>query len=140
MVDSWQQVFLVVLVVLVFTAFIKEWLTVEVVALGALFACIVTGILPVAPHEPADMKFDALRVFAHPAPITVACMFVLSAALDRTGVIDALGMQFEKVAATSPLRMLVLLMVVVAFLSCFCLLYTSPSPRDRTRSRMPSSA
>ena len=25
-------------------------------------------------------------------------------------------------------------------LTCFCLLYTSPSPRDRTRSRMPSSA
>ena len=25
-------------------------------------------------------------------------------------------------------------------LSCDCLLYTSPSPRDRTRSRMPSSA
>src|SRR5665811_2233993 len=25
-------------------------------------------------------------------------------------------------------------------LSMFCLLYTSPSPRDRTRSRMPSSA
>jgi len=24
--------------------------------------------------------------------------------------------------------------------TCFCLLYTSPSPRDRTRSRMPSSA
>ena len=24
--------------------------------------------------------------------------------------------------------------------SCYCLLYTSPSPRDRTRSRMPSSA
>ena len=23
---------------------------------------------------------------------------------------------------------------------CLCLLYTSPSPRDRTRSRMPSSA
>ena len=25
-------------------------------------------------------------------------------------------------------------------LLCHCLLYTSPSPRDRTRSRMPSSA
>ena len=24
--------------------------------------------------------------------------------------------------------------------TCACLLYTSPSPRDRTRSRMPSSA
>ena len=31
---------------------------------------------------------------------------------------------------------------IVAFLALFifCLLYTSPSPRDRTRSRMPSSA
>ena len=26
------------------------------------------------------------------------------------------------------------------FINWFCLLYTSPSPRDRTRSRMPSSA
>ena len=26
------------------------------------------------------------------------------------------------------------------FVNFFCLLYTSPSPRDRTRSRMPSSA
>ena len=26
------------------------------------------------------------------------------------------------------------------FIVSFCLLYTSPSPRDRTRSRMPSSA
>ena len=30
---------------------------------------------------------------------------------------------------------------IVEFLKCKdCLLYTSPSPRDRTRSRMPSSA
>ena len=28
----------------------------------------------------------------------------------------------------------------VTFRSVICLLYTSPSPRDRTRSRMPSSA
>ena len=36
------------------------------------------------------------------------------------------------------------LMFLVLFINCFvlytCLLYTSPSPRDRTRSRMPSSA
>ena len=29
---------------------------------------------------------------------------------------------------------------IVAALDALCLLYTSPSPRDRTRSRMPSSA
>ena len=31
-------------------------------------------------------------------------------------------------------------MSAAVFLFIFCLLYTSPSPRDRTRSRMPSSA
>ena len=30
--------------------------------------------------------------------------------------------------------------LVIATLYTICLLYTSPSPRDRTRSRMPSSA
>ena len=29
---------------------------------------------------------------------------------------------------------------IATLLDCICLLYTSPSPRDRTRSRMPSSA
>ena len=32
------------------------------------------------------------------------------------------------------------LLALMVLLSCACLLYTSPSPRDRTRSRMPSSA
>ena len=35
---------------------------------------------------------------------------------------------------------LVVVVVIVLRLSGACLLYTSPSPRDRTRSRMPSSA
>ena len=30
--------------------------------------------------------------------------------------------------------------ITIPTLCYFCLLYTSPSPRDRTRSRMPSSA
>ena len=65
------------------------------------------------------MKYLALGIFAHPAPITVACMFILSAALERTGVVEALGQWFERVAATSPVKMMIALMVVVAFLSGF---------------------
>ena len=30
--------------------------------------------------------------------------------------------------------------IIIPAMVMFCLLYTSPSPRDRTRSRMPSSA
>jgi len=35
---------------------------------------------------------------------------------------------------------LIMIGVIMLMQPFFCLLYTSPSPRDRTRSRMPSSA
>ncbi|NIP97669.1 MAG: SLC13 family permease [Akkermansiaceae bacterium] len=85
-----------------------------------------TGILPLelAPGLTAEERNEqagylAFTVFAHPAPITVACMFVLSAALERTGVVEALGNWFERAAASSPLKMLLVLMGMVAFLSAF---------------------
>ena len=42
--------------------------------------------------------------------------------------------------AKHPVRALILAPTRELALQVFCLLYTSPSPRDRTRSRMPSSA
>tara|TARA_B110000305_G_scaffold174572_1_gene193031 strand:+ start:2214 stop:4082 length:1869 start_codon:yes stop_codon:yes gene_type:complete len=132
MIDPWQQIALVVLVVLVFASFVKEWLSAEVVSLSALVICVLIGVLPIAVAAPSPdltgdalseairrFNADALRVFAHPAPITVACMFVLSAALDRTGVVEILGNWFERVAATSPTRMLVVMILIVAALSGF---------------------
>jgi len=113
--ETWQQAFLAGLVVVVFICFVKEWISAELIALSALLACVVSGILSVDAEDP----YNALKVFSHPAPITVACMFVLSAALERTGVIEALGTWFEKLAGSSPTRMLVVMMVLVAFLSGF---------------------
>ena len=57
--------------------------------------------------------------------------------LDETGgyTPDELVQQLGKL-----LHMPVLEMKAIHALSPACLLYTSPSPRDRTRSRMPSSA
>lgn len=113
--ETWQQGFLAALVVLVFICFVKEWLSAELTALSALLACVMTGILSVNVDDP----HNALKVFSHPAPITVACMFVLSAALERTGVIEALGAWFEKLAGGSPTKMLVVMMALVAALSGF---------------------
>ena len=39
-----------------------------------------------------------------------------------------------------PITLITLLIDYIFARDSFCLLYTSPSPRDRTRSRMPSSA
>ena len=113
--ETWQQVFLAALVVVVFVAFVKEWISAELVALSALIACVFSGVLSVS----ADDPYNALKVFSHPAPITVACMFILSAALERTGVIEALGNWFEKLAGDSPFRMLLVMMSIVAVLSGF---------------------
>ncbi len=132
MVETWQQIALGLLVLMVFAGFIREWASPEVIALGALIVCVLLGVLPIAvPTPSADLEgaalaralrvfnADALRVFSHPAPITVACMFILSAALERTGVIESLGHWFERTAATSQTRMLVVMVVIVAGLSGF---------------------
>jgi hypothetical protein len=53
----------------------------DVVALAALLACVVAGLVPPA------QAFDG---FAHPAVITVACVLVLSRGLQTTGAVDML--------------------------------------------------
>ena len=54
------------------------------------------------------------------------------------------GLSFEYIVQPSPDGLAQAFILARDFLdgapSCICLLYTSPSPRDRTRSRMPSSA
>jgi len=60
-----------------------------------------------------------LSVFSNAAPITIACMFVLSAGLERTGAIDAMGRFFSRVAGESELRVLLVMMTMVAVLSAF---------------------
>lgn len=112
---SSEQIFLSVLIVVVFAAFVKEWVSAELVAMGALLTCVLVGVLSMN-NGAAD---NALSVFSNPAPITVACMFILSAALERTGVIDLLGLWFEKLVGANPLKMLASLIVIVALLSGF---------------------
>ena len=98
------------LVVGVFIAFVREWLSPDVVALSALGVLLLTGILS---------SEETMKVFSNSAPITIGCMFVLSAALERTGAIDALARVFLRLAGTSELRALVVLAVFTLPLSAF---------------------
>ena len=54
----------------------------DVVALAALMACVLTGLVPAA---------DAFAGFGHPAVITVACVLVLSYGLQQSGAVDRLA-------------------------------------------------
>jgi len=54
----------------------------DIVALLALMACVIAGLVPAA---------DAFAGFGHPAVITVACVLVLSQGLQNTGAVDWLA-------------------------------------------------
>lgn len=54
----------------------------DIVALAALMACVIAGLVPAA---------DAFAGFGHPAVITVACVLILSRGLQNTGAVDWLA-------------------------------------------------
>jgi di/tricarboxylate transporter len=98
------------LVVLVFIAFIKEKYAPDVVALASVAVLLVTGII--------DSK-EFLSVFSNNAPITIAFMFIISAALERTGAIQNIGHHISKLAGKSYLRALLSTMLIVILASAF---------------------
>jgi len=109
--STFQIGFVLVLVVIVFFGFVREKIPADVVALLAMGALMLTGILSVS---------DTLSVFSNAAPITVAAMFVLSAALERTGVIDWVGRFVARLAQNgSPALAVIAMMGGVVLLSAF---------------------
>ena len=97
-----EMIIVMVLVTVVFFGMIKEVIAPEILAMSAVAALIVLGIL--------DTK-DLLKVFSNNAPITIGCLFILSAALERTGVIDAMGQAMARVPWRSPWQALMVLML-----------------------------
>ncbi len=93
-----------------FVLFARESLPADIVALSAFALCLVLGMLD---------SNDIRQVFSSNAPITIGAMFVLSAALSSTGVIDSLAHRFQKAAGKSSRRALVLLALIVVPMSAF---------------------
>ena len=97
-------------VVLSLISFVKEWIPVEITALCASALLLVTGLLS---------STDFLKGFSNSAPVTIACMFVMSAALERTGVIEHLGSWLTRTAKGSERRAMLLLLTVPLAFSAF---------------------
>lgn len=97
-------------VVLVFAAFVREIFSPELIALAAVSTLLLLGILDI----------DEVRsVFSNAAALTIACMFILSAALEKTGVIDKVGQIVIKGAETHPYVAWFGLLLVVLIASGF---------------------
>jgi len=90
--------------------FISGKFEVDVIALCVLAVLIVLGLI--RPDQ-------ALYGFASPATATVAAMFVLSAGLVRTGLVDWLSRWLNKLAGRAESQLTLVLCVAIAFLSAF---------------------
>lgn len=108
--ENWQIVIVLVLVAVVFFGFVRERLAPDIVAMAAMGALLAFGILDTS---------EVLAVFSNSAPITIACMFVLSAALESTGVIRALGDTLSRHRWRSAWSAMAVMAVGVMVLSAF---------------------
>ncbi len=107
---TWEILLTFLTVAVLFVLFIRQTVAIELVALGAVAVLMVTGVLTTP---------DMLGVFANPAAMAVATMFILSAALDKTGVIDQLGRAAIKLAERHPKLAITILFAAVFFGSFF---------------------
>lgn len=107
---TWEMMFVFSVLAITFALMVWEKLSLDIVAMLAFSALLMAGIL-----SPAE----AFKVFSNEAAITVASMFVLSAALERTGVIETIAHRLNGIAGRSDWSVLLLVLPIVAVLSAF---------------------
>ncbi|MEL0168414.1 MAG: SLC13 family permease [Pseudomonadaceae bacterium] len=108
--DSLPLIGVALLLCWVFYAFAREKFSPDVVVGIAVAVLLVSQLL-----SPADV----LGVLSNSAPITIACMFILSAALERTGCVETLGNWLARMGGGSQWRTLFSLMMTALLLSTF---------------------
>ncbi|MGJ3242980.1 MAG: SLC13 family permease [Opitutales bacterium] len=114
---SWEILFVFALLVAALTSFMLEKLPTDLTAL-AMFAVLLLVSGLTGTERLPDIN-GLIAVFSNPAPITIAAMFVISAALERCGLIEALSRSFTPATRLGYRGFLGLLILVVAFLSAF---------------------
>jgi len=100
LIEAHQAAIALAVLGLTFLGFFLERFPPAVVATLGAATFLALGLLPVD---------DALAAFSNSAPVTIGAMFILSAALVRTGVIDGLAGWTLRIAERRPLLAFVLL-------------------------------
>src|SRR6059058_3287783 len=100
----------VVILLAALVLFVSNRLPADLVALLVVVALGVTGVLTPA---------EAFSGFSRSAVITIIAIFVLTEALQRTGVTDQVGNVLLKVGGQGEARLVVIVMLAGAFLSLF---------------------
>lgn len=102
--------FVGLVLVVLFLAFVREWAKPDVAVMVAVGVLLAAGVL--------NSK-EVLGVFGNSAPITIACLFIISGALSRTGCVDQLGEWLAAAAGAGERRLLLALIAACLLVSPF---------------------
>jgi di/tricarboxylate transporter len=114
---TWEFIWIIILVLGALAAFIWEKWPVDLTAMGIFALVMGTAMFTESPIWPSVESL--LGVFSNPAALTIAGMFILSAALERCGVIEGLARALSRYGSIPYPLFLGLLVAGVAFFSAF---------------------
>lgn len=114
---TWEMLFVLGLLLVGLTLFVLEKIPTDLTAM-VLFSCIAFVSLATGTNRLPSID-QMILVFANPAPLTIAAMFVLSAALEKCGVIEIIAFRLEKITSLPYSVLLGLIVLVVASFSAF---------------------
>lgn len=108
--DAYAPYVAALVLIVLFVAFALEWRPPEVCALGAVALLLTLGVIS---------SEDLVKAIANPAPVTIGAMFIISAALVRTGVLEGLARTLISRAGKRPNLAIIGFLLIVAALSAF---------------------
>ncbi|MBM51030.1 MAG: hypothetical protein CMP27_14480 [Roseibacillus sp.] len=107
---TWEVTVVYVMLLLTVILFVTDRVRTDIVGLMIVVVLGALGIL-----EPKTL----LLGFSNEALVTIAAMFVLSAALMRSGLVRALGGKLAEFSRGSPVRFMIMALSAVCFMSAF---------------------
>ena len=114
---NWEEIFVIVLLVAALVSFVMERIPTDMTAIIAFGVLLMAGSLPFTELLPG--MEGLLTVFSNPAPLAIAALFILSAALEKCGLIDGLAQLLQSLTRLGYHGLLLIMLVLVALVSAF---------------------
>ena len=108
--EAYAAPFVGLVILVLFLAFVREWVKPDVAVMAAVGVLLGAGVLSAK---------EVVSVFSNSAPITIACLFIISGALSRTGCVDQLGEWIGAAAGHGERRLLLALIGTALLVSPF---------------------
>lgn len=114
---TWELIIVLALLGFAIASFLWERISTDLTAFLVFTVLAVMSTVSQSPNLPNISEL--LTVFSNPAPLAIAALFIVSAALEKSGVLDNLGTLLEGMAKLSYLKVMLLVILSVAGISAF---------------------